>query len=79
MKQCESERQDMESTTNHCKIKLTEKQSDTKVNCSQISNGNKNRLDHESFDQSIEEKLLDLDPEVCKNELKLLEVVQNKK
>ena len=79
MKQCESEKQDMESTTNHRKIKLTGKQSDTKVNCSQISNGNKNRLDHELFDQSIEEKLLDLDPEVCKNELKRLEVVQNKK
>ena len=69
----------MESTTNHRKIKLTGKLSDTKVNCSQVSNGNKNRLDHEFFDQSIVEKLLYLDPEVCKNELKRLKVVQNKK
>ena len=41
--------------------------SEKKVHCSQGSNGNKNRLDHESFYQSNVERLLHLNPDHCKN------------
>ena len=38
--------------------KFTATFSEKKVHCSQVSNGNKNRLDHESFHQSNIERLL---------------------
>ena len=41
-----------------------------KVHRSQVSNGNKNRLDHESFHQSNIETLFHLNPDDCKNDLK---------
>ena len=43
--------------------------SEKKVHCSQVSNGSKNRHDHESFYQSNIERLLHLNPDDCKNEL----------
>ena len=43
-----------------------------------ISNGNKNRLGHESFYQSNVETLLHLSPEDCKNELNRLKLTTNK-
>ena len=52
--------------------------SETKVHHSQVSNGNKNRLDHESFYQSNIERLLHLDPDDCKNELLRLKLTKNK-
>ena len=51
--------------------------SEKKVHCSQVSNGNKNRLDHESFYQSNIEKFLHLSPQDCKNELRRLNLTQN--
>ena len=51
--------------------------SEKKVHCSQVSNGNKNRLDHESFYQSNIERLLHLSPQDCKNELRRLNLTQN--
>ena len=67
--QCESEPQDNKSTiviaalnsksrattlTGYtCTIKISEK----KVHCSQVSKGNKTRLDHESFSQSKHRKI----------------------
>ena len=48
--------------------KLRGKFSEKKIHCSQVSNGNKNRLDHESYYQSKLERLLHLDPEACKIE-----------
>ena len=47
------------------------------MHCSQVSNGNKNRLDHESFYQSKIERLLPLSPQNCKNELRRLNLTQN--
>ena len=47
--------------------------------CSKVSNGNKNRLDHESFNQSNIERLLHLQPEDCKIELLRLNSTSNKK
>ena len=47
-------------------FKFTATFSEKKVHCSQVSNGNKNRLDHESFYQSDIERLLHLSPEDCK-------------
>ena len=41
-------------------------------------NGNKNRLDHESFYQSNIERLLHLNPDDCKNELLRLNLTRNK-
>ena len=79
--QCESEPQAIESTnvirTSNSKArattltgyKFTATLSEKKVHCSQVSNGNKNRLDHESFYQSNIERLLHLKPDDCKNEL----------
>ena len=52
--------------------------SEKKVHCSQVSNGNKNRLDHESFYQINIKRLLHLSPEDCKNELKRLNLTPNK-
>ena len=49
--------------------KFTATFSEKKVHCSQVSNGNKNRPDHESFYQTILERLLHLSPEDCKNEI----------
>ena len=44
--------------------------SEKKVHCSQVSNSIKNRIDHESFYQSNNKRLLHLSPEDCKNEIK---------
>ena len=67
--QCESEPQAMETTnviatlyskaraTTVTGYKFTATFSEKKVHCSQVSNGNKNRLDHESFYQSNIERL----------------------
>ena len=49
-----------------------------KVHCSQVSNGIKNRLDHESFYQSNFERLLHLNPGDCKKELLRLKIASNK-
>ena len=49
-----------------------------KVHCSQVSIGNKNRLDDESFYQSNIERILHLKPENCKNELLRLNLTRNK-
>ena len=63
--QCETELQAIETTNVIAKLyskarattvpgyKITATISEKKVHCSQVSNGNKNRLDHESFYQSI--------------------------
>ena len=62
--QCETEPQVIETTnviatlyskaraTKDTRYKFTATFSEKKVHCSQVSNGNKNRLDHESFYQS---------------------------
>ena len=52
--------------------------SEKKVHCSQVSNGNKNRLDHESFYQSNIERLLHLNPDDCKIELHRVNQTKNK-
>ena len=53
--------------------------SEKKVNCSQVSNWNENRLDHESFYQSNIETLLHLSPDDdCQNELGWLKITSNK-
>ena len=49
-----------------------------KTHRSQVSNGNKNRLDHEFFYQSYIERLLHLSPDDCKNELKWLKITTNR-
>ena len=58
--------------------KFTATFSEKKIHCSQVSNGNKNRLDHESFYQSNIERLLHLDPDDCKNQLLRLNLTRNK-
>ena len=58
--------------------KFTATVSEKKVHCSQVSNGNKNRLDHESFYQSNIERLLHLNPDNSKNELLRLNLTRNK-
>ena len=87
--QCESEPQIKETTnviatlyskaqaTTLTVYKFTAKFSEKKVHCSQVSNGNKNRPDHESFYQSNIEILLHLSPEDCKTELKRLNLTPN--
>ena len=87
--QCESEPQAIETTnilatlyskarsTTLTGYKFTATFSEKKVHCSQVSNGNKNRLDHESFYQSNIERLLHLSPQDCKNELGRLNLTQN--
>ena len=79
--QCEFEPQSIEKTNKTATLyskardttitgyKLTVTFSEKKVHCSQVSNGNKNGLDHESFYQSNIEGLLHLSPEDWKNEL----------
>ena len=57
--------------------KFTATFSEKKVHCSQVSNGNKNRLDHESFYQSNIERLLHLNPQYCKNEFRRLNLTQS--
>ena len=86
---CESEPQALETTnivatlyskarsTTLTGYKFTATFSEKKVHCSQVSNGNKNRLDHESFDQSDIERLLHLSPQDCKNEFSRLNLTQN--
>ena len=49
-----------------------------KVHCSQVSNGNKNRLDHDSFYQSNIKRLLHLRADNCKNGLRRLKITSNK-
>ena len=88
--QCETEPQAIETTnviatlyskaraTTVTGYKFTATFSEKKVHCSQVSNGNKNRLDHESFYQSNIERLLHLSPDDCKNELLKLNITRNK-
>ena len=57
--------------------KFTATFSEKKVHCLQVSNGNENRLDHESFYQSNIERLLNLNPDDCKNELLRLNITRN--
>ena len=52
--------------------------SQKKVHCSQVSYGNKNRLDHEFFCQSNIERLLHLTPDDCKNDFGRLKIASNK-
>ena len=89
--QCETEPQAIETTNIIAALssksrativtgyKFTATFSEKKVQCSQVSNGNKNRLDHESFCQSNIERLLHLNPDDCKNELLRLNLTRNKK
>ena len=58
--------------------KFTATFSEKKAHCSQVSNGNKNRLDYESFYQSNIERLLHLNPDDCKNELLRINITRNK-
>ena len=79
--QCESEPQAIESTnviatlyskarsTTLTGYKFTVTFSEKRVHCSQVSNGNKNRLDHESFYQSNIERLLHLNQQDCRMNL----------
>ena len=88
--QCETEPQAIETTnviaTLYSKAraitvtgyKFTATFSEKKVHCSQVSNGIKNRLDHESFYQSNLERLLHLNPDDCKNELLRLNIAKIK-
>ena len=87
--QCESEPQAIETTnivatlyskaqsTTITGYKFTASFSEKKVHSSQVSKGNKNRLDHESFYQSTIERLLHLNPQDYKNELRRLNLTQN--
>ena len=89
--QCEPEPQAIETTnimailyskaraTTLTGYKFTATFSEKKVHCSQVSNGNKNRLDHKSFYQSNIERLSHLKPDNCKNELFRLNLTRNKK
>ena len=88
--QCEKEPQAIEATnviatlyskaraTTVTGYKITATFSEKKVHCSQVSNGNKNRLDHESFYQSNTERLLHLNRDDCKNELLRLNNTRNR-
>ena len=88
--QCETEPQAIETTnviaTLYSKArvktvtgyKFTAIFSEKKVHCSQVSNGNKNRLDQESFYQCNIERLLHLNPDDCKTELPRLNLTNNK-
>ena len=58
--------------------KFTAPFSEKKVHCSQVSNGNKNRFDHESFYQSNIERLLHINPDDCKNKLLRLNITRNR-
>ena len=88
--QCEREPQAIETTnviatlyskaraTTVTGYKFTATFSEKKVHCSQVSNGNKNQLDHESFYQSNRERLLHLNPDDCKNKLLRLNITRNR-
>ena len=88
--QCETEPQAIETTkviatlyskaraTTVIGYKFTATFSEKKVHWSQVSNGNKNRLDQESFYQSNIERLLHLNPDDCKIELHRLKLTKNK-
>ena len=88
--QCETEPQAIETTnvmatlyskaraTTITGYKFTATFSEKKVHCSHVSNGNKNRLDQESFYQSKIERLLHLSPDDCKNKLRRLNITRNK-
>ena len=88
--QCESEPEAIEATniiaTLYSKARATTLTgynftatfSEKKVHCSQVSNGNKNQIDHESFYQSNIERILHLKPDDCKNELLILNLTKNK-
>ena len=88
--QCETEPQAIETSnvkatlyskaraTTVTGYKFTATFSEKKVHCSLVSNGNKNRLDHESFYQSNLERLLHLNPDDCKNELHRLNLTKKK-
>ena len=88
--QCETEPQTIETTnviatlyskaraTTVAGYKFTATFSEKKGHCSQVSNGNKNRLDHESFYQINIERPLHLNPDDCKNELLRLNITRNK-
>ena len=58
--------------------KFTATFSENKIHFSQVSNGNKNRLDHKSFYQSNIERFLHLKPEDCKKELLRFNLTRNK-
>ena len=76
---CETEPQDKELTnivatlcsktraTTLTGYKFTENFSEKKLHCSQVSNGNRKKLDHQSFYKNKFERLLLLNPEDCKN------------
>ena len=66
------------SSYNFTGYKITATFSQKKVHCSQVSKGNKNRLDHESFYQSNIKKLLHLSPEDCKKRTNQLNLTTNK-
>ena len=86
---CESEPQAIETTnivatlytkahaTTLAGYKFRATFSEQKVHCSQVSNGNKNRLDHESFYQSNIKRLLHLSPQQCKIAIKRLILTKN--
>ena len=78
--QCETEPQAIETT--NVMATLYSKARVTAVTgykfTATFSNGNKNRLDHESFYQSNIERLLHLNPDDCKNELLRLNITRNK-
>ena len=88
--QCESEPQSIETTnviatlyskaraTTLLGYKFTPTFSEKKIHCSQVSNGNKNRLDHESFYQSNIKRLLHLSHDDCNNEPERLKITSNK-
>ena len=88
--QCETEPQAIETTnviatlyskaqaTTVTGYKFTAVFSEKKVHCSQVSNGNKNRVDHESFHQSNIERLLHLKPDDCETELLRLNITTKK-
>ena len=74
--QCETEPQAIETT--NVIATLYSKARATTVHCSQVSNVNRNRLDHESFYQSNIERLLHLNFDDCKNELLRLNITRIK-
>ena len=88
--QCETEPQAIETTnviatlyskaraTTVTGYKFTATFSEKKVHCSQVCNGNKNRIDHESFYQSNIERILYLNPDGCKIDLLRLNLTRNK-
>ena len=58
--------------------KFTATISEKKINCSQVSNGNKTGLYHESYYPSNINKFLDLNTEDCKSELQHLKLTKYK-